>query len=217
MSRVGALAARAGIPLPDGAGDRLDAYADLVRDFNARLNIVARTDVAHVEDRHVLHCLALARRTFPLGATVVDWGTGGGFPLVPLAVLYPGVRFVGVDAVEKKVLAVRAMARALGLSNVEAWHGRAETYRAPRTHSVSRATAPLATLWAWHAPGATSAESVEGAWPPGLVCLKGGDVAGEVAALHEAAPGLRVTVEPVGLPGIYYADKHIVTVTGQGT
>ena len=214
MSRVGALAARAGLALPDGAGDRLDAYADLLRGYNARLNLVARTDAAHVEDRHVLHCLALGRRPFPPGATVVDWGTGGGLPVIPLAVLNPDVPFVGVDTVEKKVLAVRAMARALVLPNIEAWHGRAEAFRAPHTHSVSRATAPLATLWAWHAPGAVAAEPVEGAWPPGLVCLKGGDLTDEVAALHETVPGLRVAVEPVRLPGVYYADKHVVIVTG---
>lgn len=207
------LAARSGLALPAGAADRLDAYADLLRGYNARLNLVARTDVAHVEDRHVLHTLALGRRPFPDGATVVDWGTGGGLPLIPLAVLNPTVTFVGVDAVEKKVLAVRAMARALGLTNVEAWHGRAEGYRTSHTHSVSRATAPLAALWAWHTPGAVPVDVGADAWPDGLVCLKGGDLTAEIADLHASAPGLNVTVEPVWLPGAYYADKHVVLVT----
>ena len=82
-------------------------------------------------------------------------------------------------------LAVRAMARSLGLANVEAWHGRAEAFRQPHTHSVSRATAPLATLWAWHAPAAIEGAPGDGEWPAGLVVLKGGDLTDERAALQK--------------------------------
>ncbi len=222
MSRIADLARKARIALPEGAAERLDAYMDLLKAANARVNLVARTDVGHVAERHVLHCLALVRRSFPPGATVVDWGTGGGLPLVPLAICFPAVAFVGVDAVEKKTLAVRAMARTLGLANVETWHGRAEACRAAHTHSVSRATAPLASLWQWHAPGATGEDAPgegpasESAWPLGLVVLKGGDLGAEIADLHRVAPGLDVRVEPVGLPGAYYADKHVVTVRAAG-
>ena len=213
MSRLSNLARRAGIALSPEQDERLSALADLLRTTNARINLIARTDVENIEERHVLHCLALTRRAFLAGSTVVDWGTGGGLPLLPLAICNPDVSFVGVDAVEKKTLAVRAMARTLGLGNVDAWHGRAEAYRQPHTHSVSRATAPLATLWAWHAPAAIDGSSGEDQWPAGLVVLKGGDLAAERADLEQTAPGVRVEVRPVGLPGAYFADKHVVTVT----
>lgn len=212
MTSIAVLAHRAGLSLPEGAADRLDDYAARLVAANARVNLVARSDVPRIAERHVLHCLVLTRRLFPGGATVVDWGTGGGLPLIPLAICFPEVAFVGVDAVEKKTLAVRAMARAMGLPNVETWHGRAEDYREPHTHSVSRATAPLATLWSWHAKGAVDADAGEGAWPPGLVALKGGDLTSEIDDLHAYAPGFVADVEPVGLPGVYFADKHIVTL-----
>lgn len=216
MPSLSALIAAARLPVPPAAVAPLAAYADLLRHYNARLNLIARTDVAHVEERHVLHCLALTRKPFPAGATVVDWGTGGGLPLIPLAIVFPEVAFTGVDAVEKKTLAVRAMARSLGLANVEAWHGRAEAFRTPHTHSVSRATAPLADLWRWHAPAAAPMETPADAWPAGLVVLKGGDLTAERAALDAEVPGLTVEGQPVGLRGAYYADKHIVTVTRGG-
>lgn len=213
MSRLSNLARKACLSLSGEAADGLQAYADLLRHHNARLNLIARTDIEHVEERHVLHCLVLARRCFPDGVSVVDWGTGGGLPLIPLATLFPAVSFVGVDAVEKKTMAVRAMARTLGLKNVELWHGRAEQYREPHTHSVSRATAPLATLWSWHMRNAVAMKTGDAEWPGGLICLKGGDLSAETGALHAAAPGSKVVTEQVGLPSTYYADKHIVTVT----
>lgn len=216
MSRIADLAHRARIALTPAQAERLDALADLLRHTNARINLIARTDVQHVKERHLLHCLALVRRPFAPGSTVVDWGTGGGLPLLPLAICNPDVAFVGVDAVEKKTLAVRAMARTLGLANVETWHGRAEAYGAAHTHSVSRATAPLDMLWTWHAPGAVAGDAPAGAWRPGLVVLKGGDLGGEIAALRQQWTGLHIETAPVGLPGAYYADKHVVTVEAEG-
>lgn len=218
MSRLRTLARQADIALTDAQAAQMEVLADLIRQANARVNLIARTDVQHVEERHLLHCLALTRRPFAPGSTVVDWGTGGGLPLLPLAIVQPEVTFVGVDAVEKKTLAVRAMARTLGLANVTTWHGRAETYAVPHTHSVSRATAPLATLWAWHRPGAVppDAPAPPHAWAPGFVVLKGGDLAAEIADLRRLDPDVRVDAAPVGLPGAYYADKHVVTVTEIG-
>lgn len=196
----------------------LDSYADLLRRYNARYNLVARTDIEHVATRHVAHCLALATRVFSGGSVVVDWGTGGGLPLMPLAIIFAEVRFVGVDAVEKKTLAVRAMVRELGLVNVETWHGRAEVFRLPHAYSVSRATAPLSKLWGWHVRNAIDHAQHEGEWAPGLVCLKGGELGEEIREIARAYPHARVTVAPVGLPGYYFEGKHIVTVTaGEGT
>lgn len=206
----------AGVACTDAQAEQLAAYAADVLRLNDKLNLIARTDVQHVVERHIVHCATLARTPFPAGAQVVDWGTGGGFPLVPLAILRPEAVYTGVDAVEKKVLAVRAMARNLGLKNLTTWHGRAEQFAAPRSHSVSRATAPLEMLWKWHL-GDPPAESMVGddanAWPAGLICLKGGDLSDEIEALTSRFPEVQVNVGPVGLSDPYFADKHIVTVT----
>lgn len=210
----------AGVGCTAAQAEQLAAYAADVLRFNDKLNLIARTDVQHVVERHIVHSAVLARTPFPTGAQVVDWGTGGGFPLVPLAILRPEATYTGVDAVEKKVLAVRAMARSLGLKNVTTWHGRAEQFAPLRTHSISRATAPLETLWKWHLGDSYGASSVSGndevergEWPAGLICLKGGDLADEIAALTSRFPKLRVDVQPVGLADPYFADKHVVTVT----
>ena len=189
----------------------LDAYVAELARVNRRVNLVARGATAADLEGHVRHCLALAGRPFPDGATVVDWGTGGGLPAIPLAVAFPAVRFVAVDAVGKKTEAVRLFARRLGVENVEVWNGRAEAYDGPAPHyAVSRATAPLADLWAWfdrvraRLPGGAAAD----AWTPGLVCLKGGDLSDEVAALRSAFPEVSVDVRDLG-----GADKVLVHVT----
>jgi 16S rRNA (guanine527-N7)-methyltransferase len=196
--------------------DTLDAYVGQLERVNARVNLVARPASRADLERHVRHCLALATRPFPEGATVVDWGTGGGLPAVPLAVAFPGVRIVAVDAVGKKTEAVKLFARRLGLDNLDVWNGRAEVYDGPAPHlSVSRATAPLSTLWGWHARARRPlAEPVDGAWPPGLVCLKGGDLSSEVADLGDAAPEAEVATQSLAaILGADWDDKAIVTVT----
>lgn len=195
-----------------GLEGRLLAYADLLRFYNKRLNLIARTDTDHIVEHHIVHCLSLAKRRFPTGSHVVDWGAGGGLPLIPLALTFPETPFIGVDAVEKKVQAVRQMARALEMDNVEACHGRAEAFAEPHTHSVSRATAPLETLWSWHAGNAQPAVHAAHEWPAGLICLKGGDLNEEIAAVE--ANHVQVRIEPVEIPHPYYHDKYIVTVRG---
>ena len=186
----------------------LDAYVAELARVNRRVNLVARGVSRDDLDRHVRHCLALATRPFPGGAVVVDWGTGGGLPALPLAVAFPDVRFVAVDAVGKKTEAVRLFARRLGVGNVEVWNGRAEAYDGPAPHyAVSRATAPLADLWAWFARARAPFAAPPGAWAPGLVCLKGGDLTDEVAALQAAFPATDVHVRDLG-----GADKALVHV-----
>lgn len=189
---------------------RLHTYGDLLAFYNRRLNLVSREDVRYLRNHHLAHCLALASRRFAEGSVVIDWGTGGGLPLLPLALVYPEVSFIGVDAVEKKLQAVRQMARALELENVDVWHGRAEEFSVAHTHSVSRATAPLETLWGWHSRNATSAEEQEDHWNPGLICLKGGDLRAEIASMrpHE----VHVQTAPIEINDAYFADKYVVSV-----
>lgn len=192
----------------------LDAYVAELERLNQRVNLVARPASRADLERHVRHCLALASRPFPQGATVVDWGTGGGLPAIPLAVAFPDLEVVAVDAVGKKTEAVKLVARRIGVDNVTAWNGRAEAYDGPApTVSVSRATAPLATLWAWHTRVARALEDDAGTWS-GLVCLKGGDLEGEIARLREEAPGVEVAVDGLdGLLGPEWSDKSVVQVT----
>ena len=210
------------LPVDLSAAQReaLDAYVGQLERVNARVNLVARPASRTDLERHVRHCLALATRPVPDGAVVVDWGTGGGLPAVPLAVAFPRAHVVGVDAVGKKTEAVRLFARRLALDNLEAWNGRAEAYDGPAPDlSVSRATAPLGTLWAWHARARRAAEAGPAewgleAWPRGLVCLKGGDLSAEIAEHEAAHPD--TAVEARGLEatlGAGWSDKSVLTVT----
>ena len=195
----------------------LDAYVAELERVNRRVNLVARPASPDDLRRHVRHSLALAARPFPDGATVVDWGTGGGLPALPLAVAFPAVRVVAVDAVGKKTEAVRLFARRLEVENLEVWNGRAEAYAGPAPHyAVSRATAPLADLWRWYdAVRAQGAEAPAACWAPGLVCLKGGSLDAEAADLRRQSPGAHV--ETVGLADVLgpeWADKALVHVIG---
>jgi 16S rRNA (guanine527-N7)-methyltransferase len=204
-----------GVGLSDAQLRLLSAYADELRTMNQRINLVSREDVGRVAALHIPHCLSIATRTFHPGTLVVDWGTGGGLPLIPLAVAMPEVQFIGVDAVSKKVQAVKHFARRLGLGNVDAWHGRAETFGVPVDYSVSRATAPLGVLWDWHRRIVKSVDTLEaaGEWPRGsLVCLKGGELEPEI---DQAAGDTRVTRCSIAklLADPYFETKEIVCVS----
>lgn len=195
---------------------QLRRYADLLRQFNRGVNLISREDEDAIEEHHLLHCLALTHKPFPAGSVLVDWGTGGGLPAVPLAIAFPDVTVHAVDAVGKKILAVQTMGRRLGLDNLSPWSGRAEVWPGAAHYSVSRATAPLLDLWGWHLHGRApeAPPAAEGAWRPGLVCLKGGDLREEAAALLAAHPSLRiVTYDLSSLLGRpYFDDKYILEV-----
>lgn len=208
------------VPLSDTQRDALAIYAAEVERLNQRVNLIARPATRADVARHVRHCLTLATRRFPDGAVVVDWGSGGGLPAIPLAVAFPKIQVVAVDAVGKKTEAVKLLARRLGLDNLTAWNGRAEAYDGPAPHySVSRATAPLATLWGWHERVAVPFTDVpDDAWAPGLVCLKGGDLGAEVDALRDAFPQTSGSGSGLStLLGPDWADKRIVHVTAETT
>ncbi|HIG73054.1 MAG TPA: 16S rRNA (guanine(527)-N(7))-methyltransferase RsmG [Bacteroidetes bacterium] len=182
--------------LADRQREQLSQYAAELARVNKRFNLVAPSTLRYVERVHLRHSLALSWRPFPAGATVVDWGAGGGLPTVPLAIAFPETRFVAVDSVGKKMEAVRLFARRLGLENLDVWNGRAERYDGPLPHyAVSRATAPLATLWGWtERVRQPLAEVPAEAWTPGLYTLKGGDLTEEIAALPD---GLAVETTPL--------------------
>lgn len=198
---------------------QLNAFAEMLRRFNDRVNLISPETESDLETRHLLHCLTLSRRNFPDGCTIVDWGTGGGLPAIPLAIRYPEVRVVGVDSVGKKCRAVRTMARRLGLENCYAWAGRADDWEGAPHYSVSRATAPLASLWEWHRRVAVPLDDPPGddEWAQGLLTLKGGDLSGEIDELRARDPGANLERHPLqsllGRNG-FFGEKGIVAVRG---
>ncbi|MEM6782721.1 MAG: 16S rRNA (guanine(527)-N(7))-methyltransferase RsmG [Bacteroidota bacterium] len=200
----------------------LAEYERLLLDWNTRVNLISRsTNPAVVFERHVLHSLALAEHSFPDGCAVSDFGTGGGLPGVPLAIRFPAVTFHLVDSTLKKLRAIDDMATQLGLSNVHVHHTRAEKWKGKAHYAVSRATAPLDVLWRWYERSRIplDAPPVEGDWTPGLLCLKGGDLLDETAALTKRRPQLQVSstpLQPLLGPG-YFQEKVRLHVVDPGT
>lgn len=201
--------------------EQLSAYAEQLRRFNPKINLISPDTEPHIHERHLLHSLALTWREFPAGSRVVDWGAGGGLPAIPLAIAFPEVEVFAVDSVGKKVRAVRAMARRLELDNLFAWNGRAEDWTGSAHYSVSRATAPLADLWRWHrrVVDPEVPPSDHDVWPPGLIGLKGGDLSDEIAELRASDPNVAVEQHPLQplLGRDYFAEKCIVTVRDSGS
>lgn len=154
---------------------------ELYRDWNEKINVISRKDIDSLYERHVLHSLAIAAICpFDKGAKVVDIGTGGGFPGIPLAIFNPEVQFVLTDSIGKKIKVVQEVADAIGLTNVTAIHTRVEDLKGVSfDYAVSRAVAPLADLWRWVSPLIRRGQKGE-ELPNGLVCLKGGDLTKEI-------------------------------------
>ncbi len=197
---------------------QLNAFAEMLCRFNDRVNLISPDTEADVETQHLLHCLTLTTRDFPAGSTIVDWGTGGGLPAIPLAICYPDVTVVGVDSVGKKGRAVRTMARRLDLDNCYAWTGRAEEWPGEAHYSVSRATAPLAELWQWHRRVAVDLDEpgADDMWAQGLLTLKGGDLSDEIAVLHDVDPDVAVERQSLQLllgRNGFFGEKELVAVT----
>ncbi len=150
--------------------------------WNEKINVISRKDLPNLYEHHVLHSLGVGKViTFKPGTTVLDVGTGGGFPGIPLAILFPEVQFHLVDSIGKKITVVKAVAESLGLKNVTAQQIRAEELKGSYDFVVSRAVAPLATLYKWvhRSINKTSRHDLRN----GLLALKGGDLTEEIKAL----------------------------------
>ena len=152
--------------------DQFRAMETLYREWNARINVISRKDMDELMTHHILHSLALAKVvSFPNGSTVLDLGTGGGFPGIPLAVLFPEVRFTLCDSIGKKVKVAQAVADGLSLSNVTCVQARAESLPGPFDYVVSRAVTDLSTFYPW----------VRGKFTKAICYLKGGDLEAEIS------------------------------------
>lgn len=149
--------------------------------WNEKINVISRKDIDNFYVHHVLHSLAIAAKfNFDVGTSVMDLGTGGGFPGVPLAIMFPEVEFHLVDSINKKLTVVKEAAAALGIKNITTKHSRVEDIgRGKFDVVVSRAVAPLKDLWCWSKPLIRRSTSKSGS-PNGLICLKGGDLTNEI-------------------------------------
>jgi 16S rRNA (guanine527-N7)-methyltransferase len=160
--------------------EQFAALEDLYKDWNRKINVISRKDIESLYEKHVLHSLAIATLAdFQPGMQVIDIGTGGGFPGIPLAIFYPEVQFHLVDSIAKKLKVVQSVAESIGLKNVTTQHTRAEDIINRKfDFSVSRAVAPLKDLWRWSKP--LIKKTANSPIPNGLICLKGGDLTQEI-------------------------------------
>lgn len=161
---------------------QLGALEAVYKDWNEKINVISRKDIDSLYEKHVLHSLAIAAIfDFPDGIEILDIGTGGGFPGVPLAIMFPGIKFHLVDSVGKKLKVIEAVAEELQLQNITVQHTRVEQIQNRKFDFVlSRAVAPLNDLWTWAKP-LLKKERKMADFTNGLICLKGGDLSQEIA------------------------------------
>lgn len=162
---------------------QLEALQGLYEEWNGKINVISRKDIDSLYERHVLHSLSIAAiADFQPGTQILDLGTGGGFPGIPLAIFFPEVQFHLVDSIGKKIKVVQGVAEALGLKNVTSAHTRVEEIKNRKFDIVvSRAVAPLADLWRWSKPVLKKSAVPGKQFEKGLICLKGGDLAQEIS------------------------------------
>lgn len=159
---------------------QFEALYDLYTDWNSKINVISRKDIENLYEHHVLHSLAIAKfTTIRPGSKVMDLGTGGGFPGIPLAILWPDVHFHLVDSIGKKLKVAQEVATAIGLKNVTFAHERAEEEKGKFDFVVSRAVMPLGDLIKIVKKNISPKQ--QNAIPNGIICLKGGDLQAETA------------------------------------
>lgn len=175
--------------LTDRQQEQFAMLGDLYKDWNAKVNVVSRKDIDNLYLKHVLHSLSIAAFMGQLadGTALLDMGTGGGFPGLPLAIAYPGCRFHLIDRIGKKINVAREIAGAVGLENVTFQHGDIGECRERFDYVVSRAVMPLNGLVPLIVKNITRQPKAANRYSPGLICLKGGD-------LTEESKGVRYPV-----------------------
>ena len=193
--------------------ERLLQAVELYREWNSKINVISRKDTDNILSHHIMHSLAVAEYLsrfvpgeFAPGQTVLDLGTGGGFPGIPLAMAFPDVHFVLCDSIGKKVRVASEVARELGLSNVECVNARAESLPGPFDWVVSRAVASLSDLYPW----------IRGRYRRGVLLLKGGAVGDEIAEFCRRfrfpEAGVRTWRISEWLDGEYFAEKFVIHI-----
>ena len=197
---------------PDLTPRQLEQFAaldGLYRDWNEKINVISRKDIDYLYEHHVLHSLAIAKFIqFKNATKIMDLGTGGGFPGIPLAIMFPKCRFHLVDSIAKKLKVIDAVSEALELKNVFTFHSRVEQMPYQYDFIVTRAVAQLSDLLAW-----TKGKSLykdQNSLPNGLIALKGGDLAAELAAAE--AKLIKQLPLSVFFKEDFFKDKSLVYV-----
>ncbi len=183
---------------------------ELYEHWNSQINVISRKDIDQLYERHVLHSLGIARViSFLPGEAVLDVGTGGGFPGIPLAILFPETQFYLVDSIGKKIKVVQEVAKALGLTNLRAGHLRAEQVGEKFDFVVSRAVTRLKDFYPWVKDKFN--KQSKNTLPNGILYLKGGDLVEEIAES-------RLAVKRYDLknyfPGEFFETKQVIYIKG---
>ena len=188
--------------------EQFAALYDLYYDWNSKINVISRKDIENLYEHHVLHSLAIAKYiTFKPGTTIMDMGCGGGFPGIPLAIMFPEVQFHLVDSIGKKVRVAGEVAAAIGLTNVRTSHSRAEEIKDKYSFVVSRAVMQLPDLVKICRKNISKEQM--NALPNGIICLKGGDMNAETQAFKNCREIIEVSDY---FDEEYFKDKKVVYV-----
>jgi 16S rRNA (guanine527-N7)-methyltransferase len=197
---------------------QFEALEHLYTHWNQQINVISRKDIASLYEKHVLHALSIAAAFhLPPQMQVLDIGTGGGFPGIPLAIFFPEVQFHLVDSIGKKLKVVEAILAATGINNITTAHTRAEDIKDRKFELiVSRAVAPLKDLWTWSRPLLRALKKnnaylvpTQTPTPNGLICLKGGDLSLEISEAN-CTPKM-MEIHAIFLED-YFKDKHLLYV-----
>lgn len=191
--------------LTDRQAEQFAQLDALYRDWNSKINVISRKDIDNLYEHHVLHSLAIAKLLpFQPGTTVMDVGTGGGFPGIPLAILFPDCQFLLIDSIGKKIKVASEIAQALGLTNVECKQERVEKEKRKFDFVVSRAVMPLPDLVKLIRKNVS--DKHRNAVPNGLVVLKGGDLQEEIRPFKEA----EITPCSTWFKGEWFDTKQVI-------
>jgi 16S rRNA (guanine527-N7)-methyltransferase len=188
--------------------EQFAALQDLYADWNSKINLISRKDIENLQERHVLHSLGIVRIiNFRPGTSVLDVGTGGGFPGIPLAIMFPETQFCLIDSIGKKIKAATGIAESIGLQNAVLKHLRAEEEKGKYDFIVSRAVMPLGDLLKLTQKNIKKEQ--QNSLPNGLICLKGGDMQAEIFPYRNKATVYDLSRE---FDEEFFATKKVVYV-----
>ena len=194
--------------LTDKQKEQFAALDDLYKDWNSKINVISRKDIENLYEHHVLHSLAIAKTLhFKDDTHILDFGTGGGFPGIPLAIMFPKCKFKLIDGTGKKILVTNEVAKAIGLKNVTAEHLRGEEEKGKYDFVVSRAVMPLEDLIKIIQRNISKTQ--RNAMANGVFCLKGGDVTEEIKPFKKIA---EITPISTWFKEEWFQEKNVIYV-----
>lgn len=195
--------------LTDTQKDQLSALYDLYADWNQKINVISRKDIENLYEHHVLHSLSIAKAIhFRPGSKILDFGTGGGFPGIPLAILFPECEFKLIDGTGKKIRVATEVAQAIGLKNCHPVHLRGEEEKGMYDFVVSRAVMPLPDLMKIVKKNISRKDQIN-SLPNGVIVLKGGDVQAEIQPFKRICEVIDIDM---WFKEEWFKGKHIIYV-----